>query len=211
MKAVIFDIDGTLIESMAVDCDLYVSAIQSVIGPVRFRSRFSDYENVTDGGILEQVFIDNSLAIDLQAIDLIKTVFIARLDAHILGAGPFPVVDGALQFLEDLMQSASIHVAIATGGWRESAILKLEKSGFDLTRFPLASSDDSHFRVEIMSTALAMLDQDFDSITYFGDAEWDRKACGDLGWDFVAVGRELGGIESYNESELSGEWVRATT
>ena len=204
MKAVIFDIDGTLIQSMAVDCDLYVSAIQSVIGPVRFRSRFSDYENVTDGGILEQVFIDNSLAIDSQATDRIKAVFTAKLDAHILSAGPFPIVHGALQFVENLMQSASTRVAIATGGWRESAILKLEKSGFNLARFPLASSDDSNSRVEIMSAALAMLDQDFVSVTYFGDAEWDRRACSDLGWDFVAVGHDLGGIESY-ESKFSGE------
>lgn len=211
MKAVIFDVDGTLIESMAVDCDLYVSAIQSVIGPVRFRSRFSDYEHVTDGGILEQVFIDNCLAIDSQAIDRIKTVFAAKLDAYILSAGPFPIIPGALPFVEDLMQSALTRVAIATGGWRESATLKLEKSGFDLTNIPLASSDDSHSRVELMSTALAMLDQDFDSITYFGDAAWDRKACGDLGWDFVAVGRELGGIESYDTSKFSGEWLQPAT
>ena len=33
------------------------------------------------------------------------------------------------------------------------------------------------------------------------DAEWDRRACQILDWDFVAVGPDLGGIMSFSEFE----------
>ena len=52
-------------------------------------------------------------------------------------------------------------------------------------------------RTEIMQLALGRLDAEFDSVTYFGDAQWDVEACQTLGWHFEAVGSELGGIASY--------------
>ncbi len=45
--------------------------------------------------------------------------------------------------------------------------------------------------------ALSKIGSTFDSITYYGDGSWDEKACAELGWNFVAVGAALGGIESY--------------
>ena len=76
-------------------------------------------------------------------------------------------------------------------------MLKLDTAGFNLDGVPVASSDDSPSRVEIMQIALSRLGSDFESVTYFGDAEWDRRACQQLGWNFVAVGSDLGGIESF--------------
>ena len=52
MHAVIFDIDGTLVQSVEVDESLYVKAIRSVLGQIEFRSNWADYEFVTDTGIL---------------------------------------------------------------------------------------------------------------------------------------------------------------
>ena len=48
MEAVIFDIDGTLLESGSVDERLYDSAIRSVLGPIRIRDWWCDYTHVTD-------------------------------------------------------------------------------------------------------------------------------------------------------------------
>jgi hypothetical protein len=52
-------------------------------------------------------------------------------------------------------------------------------------------------RQSIMLDALRKLGGSFDSVTYFGDGTWDREASAGLGWEFVAVGNELGGIEHY--------------
>ncbi|MDX2411094.1 MAG: HAD family hydrolase [Woeseiaceae bacterium] len=197
MKAIIFDIDGTLIESMAIDSKLYFSSVTKVLGPVDFREKLSDYDNVTDSGIISQLADDNGLHLEPTAIESIQTLFVGGLVEHIQAAGPFPAIHGATQTIDRLSRSTDYCVAIATGGWRKSALLKLESSGFSLDGIPLVSCDDSPSRTEIMSIALARLGSNFESATYFGDADWDRRACEALGWDFVPVGPDLGGIESY--------------
>ncbi|MDH3274551.1 MAG: HAD family hydrolase [Gammaproteobacteria bacterium] len=197
MKAIIFDIDGTLIESMSVDTELYFSSISEVLGPVNIRDKLSDYDHVSDSGILAQLLDDNGYTFDDEVAATIQAVFVEGIRRHIMAAGPFPIIDGAVQFVENTRKSDDRRVAIATGGWRKSALLKLESAGFNIHDIPLVTSDDSHSRVEIMRSALAKIGDDFESVTYFGDAEWDQRACHSLGWNFVAVGPELSGIESY--------------
>lgn len=202
MKAIILDIDGTLVESMSIDTEIYFSSINQVLGPVEIRERLDDYEHVTDSGILAQLLDDNGYAPDDGLVASIKAVFVEGIRKHIETTGPFPTIDGAVQFVENTRKSGHAKLAIATGGWRESALLKLGSAGFDIDGIPLVSGNDSPSRVEIMRYALARIGDDFDSITYFGDAEWDRRACDSLGWHFIAVGPDLGGIESYSEIDL---------
>ncbi len=197
MKAIIFDIDGTLIESMDIDTRLYFSSVTTVLGPVEFRKKLHDYDNVTDSGILSQLADDNNLHLEPSTIHSIQSLFVGGLVEHIQTTGPFPVIHGAHHTIDRLCRATDYRVAIATGGWRKSALLKLESSGFDLDGIPLVSCDESPSRTEIMSIALAKLGSNFESVTYFGDADWDRRACQALGWDFVPVGPDLGGIESY--------------
>lgn len=196
-EAILFDIDGTLIESMAVDTELYFSSIAEVLGPVRIRDRLSDYEHVTDSGILAQLLDDNGRARDSAVIAAVKSVFVEKIAQHIEREGPFATIDGAIEFVAAVRESTDKRVAIATGGWRASALLKLESAGFDVDGIPLASGDDSLSRTEIMRAALAGIGDDVGSVTYFGDADWDERACRSLGWHFVAVGPGLGGIETY--------------
>ena len=201
-QAILFDIDGTLIESMAVDTELYFSSIIEVLGPVRIRGRLGDYEHVTDSGILKQVLDDNGRAPDDAVAAAVKSVFVEKVAKHIETEGSFRTIDGAIEFVARVRASDDREVAIATGGWRESALLKLESAGFDVDGIPLASGDDSPSRTEIMRTALARIGDDFESVTYFGDAGWDERACRSLGWNFVAVGPGLGGIETYTGLSL---------
>jgi phosphoglycolate phosphatase-like HAD superfamily hydrolase len=197
VHAVIFDIDGTLLQSAAVDEALYRESVTSVLGPVRFRPSLHDYDFVTDSGILSQILDDNSLRAVFEQTTEIKTRFVTALTRYIQDNGPFQEVPGAKKMLARLGSSNAHSVAIATGGWLDSALLKLNSANFDLSRFPLATSDDSFDRTEIMRLALARLGSDFRSITYYGDGPWDRDACMALGWRFVAVGSALGGINSY--------------
>ena len=198
MKAIIFDIDGTLIESLAVDSDLYFSSISAVLGSVEFREKLNKYDHVTDNGIVAQVMEDNAIPRDRGVIESIRSRFVASLTEHIETDGPFPVIPGASQFIDKLRISNGHDVAIATGGWRLSALLKLQTSGLNVAGIPLTSCDDSPSRAGIMRIALSKLGKEYESITYFGDAEWDRRACADLGWNFVPVGSHLGGIETYD-------------
>ena len=199
MRAIIFDIDGTLIESMAVDTELYFASVRSVLGPVSVREPLSAYEHVTDSGILAALVEDNGLAADDGVEDAVRSLFVDGLRRHIDERGPFPVIPGAIEMLARTRRARDTAVAIATGGWRASAMLKLETSGFDVDGMPIVTCDESPARIEIMQTALDRLGGRFDSVTYFGDAKWDRRAAATLGWNFVAVGPGLGGLDSFAE------------
>ncbi len=198
MHAVIFDIDGTLLHSAAVDDALYRQAVRSVLGAVRLRPTLHEYPYVTDTGILHQIFADNEVREEQGLLESIRATFVELLDKHVREHGPFMEIPGAADLLRTLQGSANHAVAMATGGWRQSAELKLSSAGIDYSNIPLATSNEHHERTAIMEIALRSLGARFESITYYGDGPWDRDACRALGWDFVAVGPELGGLESYH-------------
>ncbi len=198
--AVLFDIDGTLLHSAAVDDALYRQAVYQVLGDVRLRPSLHHYEAITDTGVLGQILRDNDIPGD--PVDDVRSVFVQLLERHVSAHGPFVEIAGASNFLRRLESSLDHAVAFATGGWRESAMLKLDSAGLAWNGFPLASSNDHHERTSIMEIALSQLGRGFETVTYYGDGPWDRDACLALGWDFVAVGPELGGIESYADQDI---------
>lgn len=200
MNAVIFDIDGTLLHSAAVDDALYRKAVRAVLGDVKLRPALHDYPFVTDTGILQQILADNALAGEESLLDEIRSVFVGLLRGHVSAHGPFAEIPGARDFLNSLRASPSHAVAMATGGWRQSAELKLSTAGFEIEDVPLATSNDHHERTTIMEIALDSLGRHFDSVTYYGDGPWDLQACEQLGWEFVAVGAELGGLEDFRSA-----------
>ena len=203
MNAVIFDIDGTLLHSAAIDDALYRKAVQAVLGDVQLRPTLHDYPFVTDTGILQQILEDNAVAREERLLEEIRAIFVALLRDHVTAHGPFAEIPGARDFLHSLRASSSHAVAVATGGWRQSAEFKLSSAGFDVKDIPLATADDHHERTSIMEIALESLGGFFKSVTYYGDGPWDRQACEQLGWEFVAVGVELGGLEDFRSASLN--------
>ncbi len=201
-KAVIFDIDGTLLESSHKDDELYREAVRNVLGAVTFRDSLHDYDPVTDTAILEQIFADNDLPALGETIELVRNEFFSLIAAHVDDYGPFPEIPGARELVDAFESSADHAVAIATGGWRQSAETKLTTAGFSIAGIPLASSDDASTRTEIMRVALRAIGDRgvaIESVTYFGDGSWDREACRELGWAFQPVGPDVDGLLSFAE------------
>lgn len=206
IHAVIFDIDDTLLHSMSADDVLYRQAIRDIVGDVRFRSQLADYEHVSDFGILCEVLQDNAIEVTDEVTTAIQRRFLDSLSAYVENNGPFREIDGARQLLDRLRGSDEHAVALATGCWRESALLKLHTAGFNVADLPLATADDAMPRVAIMQTALRALPAELASITYFGDGVWDQRACASLGWTFRPVGPGLNGINDYH-----GEYAELLT
>lgn len=202
MHAMIFDIDGTLLDSFEDDAILYVEAIKHVMGAVRIREAWEHYPRVSDTGILADICMDNALTYQESLSDSIRDVFIDRLKARMEVQGPYREVSGALEYVGRLRSRPDVQIAYATGGWRASAELKLRSAGFPLHDVPLASANDHPDRQQIMRHALAQLGGPFESITYFGDGVWDRQATKALGWEFVAVGPRLGGLSTFKDCGL---------
>ncbi len=197
MDAVIFDIDGTLLQSDANDDALYLAAVRDVLGNVDLRPSWGMYTQFTAAGILAEILNDNAIDATLERVAAVRDRFVTSVHRHVSEHGPFAEIPGAKAFVQRPHDSTTHRVAYATGSWRGSALLKLSISGFPVTGVPLATSDDHFERQEIMLHALRQLNRVFDTVTYYGDGHWDGVAARALGWKFVPVGRKLNGLTRY--------------
>ena len=192
MLNVIFDVDGTLVDSFDVDADCYSRAIEDALGPVKFRGDWGDYTHVTDTGILAEIYQDNAIPPKEDLSAAVRTRF-GELIVAALKSQPCAPVPGAIPTMQELQGRPDVAVGVATGGWSHTARAKVDSAGFDASEWILASSDDHFERTEIMRTCLAQLPQPDAPTVYIGDGEWDQKACAQLGWAFVGIGARLKG------------------
>lgn len=189
-----FDIDGTLVNSYKFDEECYLKAAKNVLG-ITISSNWSEYEHATDAGILDEAIDRYKIPGDKNQIQQeFKKIFIEMVTYYI-GNNPSSVseIKGASCFIKYLNKQENCKVAIATGGWEETAKLKLEAAGIDVDGCTFASSSDNHARVNIMGTAesKALSDIPFMSKTYFGDASWDKEASEHLNYKFILVGNRI--------------------
>lgn len=185
-----FDIDGTLVHSSECDARCLAHAVKDVIG-IDMDCNWNNYEHVTDAGILNQVFSKAQIADKETLAKLTKKRFIELLNIAIK-TEPLREVAGANQFIQHLQSLDNVRVSLATGGWYESAIIKLRAAGIDYTGLPFASSNDHFARIEIMKIAAVRSGvQVTEPVIYFGDGAWDKKACETLGYNLGLVGDAL--------------------
>ena len=184
---IIFDIDGTLTKSTAFDSKCYRKAILSHID-VCLKHDWGEYLHVTDSGILKEILEShNLLKYEDELTKKIKASFIENIHAHIK-CESVEEISGAGEFIESLKSHERVCLGIATGGWVETAKLKLISAGFNISSIELSSANDAMSRVDIMRLALLKAGSEPPSeITYFGDAAWDKKACVELNWNFIQV------------------------
>jgi phosphoglycolate phosphatase-like HAD superfamily hydrolase len=201
MHAVIFDIDGTLLQSDVSDDALFLKSVQGALGEVKLRQSWGMYTQFTAAGILAEILCDNGLDATRERVAAVRDRFVEGTRHHLSQHGPFAEIPGAQAFSQRLHASSTHRIAYATGGWGSSAREKLSAAGFPIDGVPLASSDDHHERQTIMLCALGQLAGTFDSVTYYGDGQWDEVAANSLGWQFVPVGDKLGGLTSYERRE----------
>jgi phosphoglycolate phosphatase-like HAD superfamily hydrolase len=203
-----FDIDGTLVNSEAFDSNLYIEAIEEATG-LKVDDNRSRYKHVTDTGILSELFEENSLSENTS--DLVKktkNLFISKVEKY-LNMNPLLQITGAINFIEYLLQRNDVRIAIATGGWLETAELKLEKAGFNTNTLQISSANDHESRTQIMKIAQSRTNtRGFQKITYFGDAIWDKKACEELGYNFVLVGNSIEAEQQINDFSSHSDVIR---
>ena len=202
MHLVMFDVDGTLVDSASFEGDLYAEAVESVLN-LRIDRNWDVYEHVSDSGILEQVLREAVLDGDRAELAArVQRRFVANVSAYV-AANPSALreIAGAKRLVERLLGLTGVRVAVATGGWQETARLKLRHVGIEPGQLAFASSSDARARTEIMQLAArrAMHATAFSRTTYFGDGPWDRRASEQLGYDFIAVGKGVAHTHAYDD------------
>ena len=191
MHLVIFDVDGTLTRTTAVDAACYERTVSESFG-IRIDTDWSTYRHATDAGILNELLQRHGLPESPFGHAPVRDRFMTLLSAAIT-ADPASCreVPGARAMIEYLGQLPHLHLAIATGAWADSARLKLRNADIPAEHLPFASSDDSPSRERILEIAFeraaARIGARIDTVTYVGDGVWDLSAARSLGFHFVGI------------------------
>jgi phosphoglycolate phosphatase-like HAD superfamily hydrolase len=189
---VVFDLDGTLVDSDAFDGELYVAAVRQVLGDIAIDRSWRRYRHVTDAGVLAQIIEELALPDGERIKAHVRDLFGSLVQHHLASGGACLAIPGAQGALERL-RSSGYKVGVATGGWGHTARMKLDHTGIPAESLEIASSDDSADRVEIMTACLLRLGGDPDHAIYVGDGLWDLEASRKAGWGFIGVGEALRG------------------
>jgi len=187
-RTIIFDIDDTLVQSFEFDEQLYIESVEQVT-ELSFNPDWSTFPNITDSGILTTFWErQHNTKLPSSILARVEALFTEKVRAYV-SENTVESVDGAVDFFDSIKHCNNTKVAFATGGWRATALLKLNSAGFDITGIPLASSNDHHIRSQIMLTAAQNLKAN--QPIYFGDGPWDKRTCEELNWPLIAVGNRI--------------------
>jgi phosphoglycolate phosphatase-like HAD superfamily hydrolase len=195
MHLIMFDLDGTLLKSTTLDIHCFAGALSSVLGIENFDSDWTDFKYVTDEAIVSEIVARQlKRPATPKEKNALRTKVLQLLQSQTrTNPENFAPIPGALDLFTLLQQSRTCAVAIATGCWQESALLKLSTAGFETADLPIASADDSHRREDIMRTAYTRAldlwgEREFETVTYVGDGVWDLNASRKLGYHFIGIG-----------------------
>ena len=191
-----FDIDGTLVDSMGFDVELYLRAIRAELGAdVPIDETWLSYRNVTDSGILDEILAQRDFGRPADELRrCVERCFVGLVREYLArNARTLREIPGAKALVEALLASPGVRVAIATGGWAETALLKLRAIEMPIDRLAVATSSDARERTRIMQIAerRALAGVVPRRRTYFGDAAWDQRASRELEFEFVLIGRSV--------------------
>ncbi|GAB5409351.1 MAG: HAD family hydrolase [Balneolaceae bacterium] len=198
MNLIVFDIDGTLIDSVKIDDKCFIQTFQLLHKIDLENADWNNFKNVTDSGLTNEIFENHYGRLPTESeVNKVKDIFYSLLKQR---DHEMSEIIGANTALRSLINHPEFTVAFATGGWKETALLKLSAIGFDIGELTLVSANDFTKRSEItnlaISRSLAKTGlREFSTITYVGDGLWDWKTTNELGINFI-------GIDYHNTNKL---------
>lgn len=195
MNLAIFDVDGTLTETDHVDDICFVQALADAHAIRGVRTDWAGYPHTTDSAITSHIFRERfNRAPEEGELLKFKSQFVRLLeDYRAKDSSLFAEIAGASLMLRRLNQEPGWRVAIASGGWRVSATLKLKTAGIEVNDYPAAFADDGLSREEILRAAVMKARSlyrrdDFVRIVSVGDGVWDVRTARNLRFTFLGVG-----------------------
>jgi len=189
-KLIIFDIDGTLIDSVSGYHDVIINAMND-LGISAIDTNFNALKHHTDSYALKynyENFFKKELPLEL------LTNFEKRIVFHLNQQPKTKAIKGVREALTQLDDS-EYAIAFATGSLPASAIYKMKSAGLDMNVAVLATSKTSFSRegfvLEAIDKAKSIYNvTSFEKIISVGDGIWDLKTAQNLNLDFIGIGVE---------------------
>ena len=224
MKLIIFDIDGTILDSVNADDKCFIQTFKDLYQIDLTNVKWNDFKNVTDSGLTIEIFKKwLNREPRKEEIETIKTHFKNLLENSV---NEFTEIDKALSFIKFLSKNPNFEIGFATGGWKETAELKCNSIDLRLNDFIFKSSNDHFNRAKIIELVIKEAlnkhrIENFETVIYFGDGLWDYKTTNELGIDFIGIDFKNNNklynagvkkiIENYSESNKILNWINQIT
>ncbi len=193
VKAVILDIDGTLIDSCGMIFDRHFEAARKMKLP---EVHFKDY--ASKPGSWEEAIESMWPGVDIEEF---KRVF------RSLPYAKCKAIPGAMKTVERLKEKYV--VGIVTGNETRNAVSYLEECGFNTSVFDFIHGEDTNGVVKpnkgVFDSALRLLESkgiQKDSAVYVGDSVMDEMACNSAGIRFIGVLTGFSKREDFNGAEV---------
>jgi phosphoglycolate phosphatase-like HAD superfamily hydrolase len=186
---VVFDIDGTLLESSSLHHDL-IAVVLARDGLDVFFQPWASYPHYTDRGVIDELLKHfRQRPAEVSDLELYDEAYRAALAEH-LESNALGEISGAARLLRELSAMPNVHLCYATGSLRKMAEIKLGLVGVDAKLAALATGSDFNSREEIVLDAIRRasgpLTGIFD-VVILGDGIWDQRTAENLAIPFVAV------------------------
>lgn len=190
MQLAVFDIDGTLTDTVGLCDGGFGAAVADVAGVPHFELVPELWGDATDSGLAVRHFRH---AVGREPTDLELQQIQARFTAHLeeadVVARPVP---GAERVLASVGARSDWTVAVATGNWLATARIKFRWAGMPVPDLPMGTADDALRRADILHAAIDRAGQGagvqaFTRVVYLGDGAHDVAAARTLGIPFIGV------------------------
>lgn len=191
MGTILFDIDGTLTDTMDVDTRCFLQAFVDVCGFNDVDSDWSLYKNTTDAGIFHEVFESRRRRAPTASETVQFRDYLVALFRSAALQAPFVPIPGAPELLARLKELNENRIGLATGSWSDAARIKMAGAGLSYDDYPEASADDAPDRETIVRIAAARTAGNtckWNRTIYVGDGVWDVKMSRLLDIPFLGIG-----------------------
>jgi len=193
-KLIVFDIDGTLLQSITTH-QLALAQAMAASSLTHRDPEWSHYANHTDSGVFYEAY---ELSFGRQPCEAECREFEALFQVCYDGLSEGQVdteIPGAVALLRQLEASGEWLIAYATGSYRGPAEHKLQRLGVASGSSVLVTASEFRTRRDIVAEAIRQRlagaeHGHLGHVFSVGDGAWDAKTAAELGLHFVGVGNE---------------------
>jgi len=179
---VLFDVDGTLADTSALEGGVYERTFEAVFGAALPTADWTAYLEQTDRGVAEEAA--RRLGLPATRLGEFERRLVDEIE-RVLGRLAVAPVAGASRAFA-VVEAAGHRAAVATGAYEGSARAKLAAVGVSLGSRVLVGCGFHPSRAAILREARRRAGPEGPAV-YVGDGPWDLRAAGAAGLGFVGV------------------------